>query len=366
MRSIVFVVPGPLDARTGGSIYDRRMVEGLRQRGWPVDVLELDASFPYPTPAALDQADRALAGVREGSVSIVDSLALGAMPDLIIRDSSRLRIVALVHLPLAATVGLDRETAARFEDGERRALRAVSLVIVSGKAALPLLSTYGLPADRVVIIEPGTDRTPLAKTYVVSGFSRTSRRTPSRTSSALELLCVATLNPGKGHEMLLEALAAVSYRSWRLTCAGSLTRDAATAERVRATIARLGLGERVSLAGDLDREALEASYDRADLFVLATRQETYGMAVAEALARGLPVVATMTGAIPELVGNEAGLLVPVGDTSALAGALSRVLGDAALRARLAEGARHVRDRLPTWDEAAGRMADALESLNTHG
>lgn len=363
MRSIVLVAPGPLDARTGGYIYDRRIVEGLRQRGWFADVLELDASFPCPTPAALEQAARAIAVVPAGTIAIVDSLALGAMPDLITREASRLRIVALVHLPLAASADLDGDTATRFEDGERRALRAAALVIITGSATLPLIARYDLAPDRVVVVEPGTDRAPLAhgsqgdQSNVVSGFRRTR---------SLELLCVATLNPGKGHEMLLTALSAVPYRTWRLTCAGSLTRHPATADRVRAAVTRLGLEERVSLVGDLDGPALATCYDRADVFVLATRQETYGMAVAEALARGLPVVATMTGAIPELVGDSAGLLVPVGDTPGLVETLSRVLGDAGLRARLAEGARGVRHRLPTWEEASGRAAAALDSLDAHG
>lgn len=189
----------------------------------------------------------------------------------------------------------------------------------------------------------------------MSGFSRTT-----------ELLCVGTLNAIKGHEMLLEALAAVPIRDWHLTCAGSLTRDPATARHVLAATRRLGLEDRVTFAGDLTHSALAGYYDRADLFVLATRQETYGMAAAEALARGLPVVATMTGALPELVGDDAGLLVPVDDTTAMARALTQVLGDEAVRARLAEGARRVRDRLPGWDEAASRMAAALAAIDAHG
>jgi len=352
MRSIVLVVPGRLDARTGGSIYDRRIVDGLRQRGWLVEVLELDASFPYPTGASLEQADRALAAVRTGTIAIVDSLALGAIPDLITREAARLRIVALVHLPLAADVGLDRETSARFEETERRALRAAALVVVTGKATLSLMAKYELASDRVIVVEPGTDRSPLAR--------------GSRGDQAIALLSVATVNPGKGHETLLAALAAVPCRTWRLTCAGSLTRHPATAERVRATVTRLGLEDHVSLVGDLDGPALAACYDSADVFVLATRQETYGMAVAEALAYGLPVVATTTGAIPDLVGEDAGLLVPVDDRGSLVEALSRVLGDAGLRAHLAAGARRMRDRLPTWDEASARMAAALDSLAAHG
>jgi glycosyltransferase involved in cell wall biosynthesis/SAM-dependent methyltransferase len=347
MPPIVLVAPGPLEARTGGYIYDRRMVEGLRRLGWQVDVLELDSSFPYPTPAALEHAAHALQTIRAGTITIVDSLALGAMPEIITREASRLPVVALVHLPLAAAIGLDRGSAARFQDGERRALQAAALVVVTGRAALPLIAPHAIDPGRIVVVEPGTDRAPLA---------RGSR------STTLELLTVATLNPGKGHENLLEALAAVNDPAWRLTCAGSLTRDPATAARVRGAAARLGLEDRVAFVGDLDRPALGACYDRADLAVFATQQETYGMAVAEALAHGLPVVATMTGAIPDLVGDDAGLLVPVGDTRALSAALSRSLGDPALRERLAEGARRRRARLPTWDDAARLMSTALNGV----
>ena len=266
------------------------------------------------------------------------------MAEIVTREASRLAVVALVHLPLAAAIGLDQEEAARFEDGERRALAAAALVVVTGRAALPLIARYAVAPNRIVVVEPGTDRAPLAH--------------GSRTGP-LELLTVATLNPGKGHEMLLDALSAVSDSAWRLTCAGSLTRDPATATRVRTTASRLRLENRVSFVGDLDGRALSECYDRADVAVLATQQETYGMAVAEALAHGLPVVSTMTGAIPDLVGDDAGLLVPVGDTTALTAALARILGDSDLRARLAEGARRRRDRLPTWDDAARLMSTAL-------
>ncbi|MDP2390798.1 MAG: glycosyltransferase, partial [Acidobacteriota bacterium] len=181
----------------------------------------------------------------------------------------------------------------------------------------------------------------------------------------MRLLCVATVNAGKGHDLLLEALAAVPSHQWHLTCAGSLTRDAATADRVRGLVRQFKLEDRVTLAGELDAEAIVACYDAADVFVLATRRETYGMAVAEALARGLPVVSTTTGAIPDLVGADAGVLVPPGEVAALAEALSRVISDADLRARLTAGAREVRDRLQTWEVATARMDAALQRLDAH-
>ena len=350
-RSLVFIVPGRLETRTGGYEYDRRMVAGLRARDWSVDVRELDGSCPHPTSGALNHAAGVLAAIPDRTTVLVDGLALGAMPAELECESSRLRIVALIHLPLAAEIGIGQDVAARLEASERRAVAAAALVIVTGKSTLSVLAKYGVPSHQIALVEPGTDRAPLA---------RGSQEGPC------QLLCVATLNPGKGHETLVRALAAVPHGDWHLTCAGSLDRHPPTMQRLREQVRAAGLEARISLVGDLNAAALAACYDNADLFVLATLHETYGMAVAEALAHGLPVVSTATGAIPELVGDEAGLLVPAGDTAALTATLSQVLGDRHLRARLAEGARRVRDRLPTWEEAVGKMADALERGATDG
>ncbi len=351
MRSSILVVSGRLDTPTGGYVYNRHIAEGLRQRGWSVEVRELDESFPYPTPAALAHSSEVLAGFRDGARVLIDGLALSAMPEVIEHETRRLRIAAIVHLPLAADVSLERETAAALYEGERRALNAAALVIVTGAATLAMLGRYGIVRDKIVVVEPGTLRAPIAR---------------GSDGAPLQLLAVATLNPNKGHEILLEALAAISHETWHLTCAGSVTRHPATVDRVRAAIRRLQLEDRVTLVGELDAVSLHECYDRADVFVLATRQETYGMAVAEALARGLPVVSTTTGAIPELVGADAGLLAPPGNVEAFAGALASVIGDARIRARLADGAKKVRDRLRSWDRAVEEMIAALGRLDSNG
>jgi glycosyltransferase involved in cell wall biosynthesis len=350
-RSIVLVVPGPLDTRTGGYMYDKRVAEGLRACGWAVEVRELEGSFPHPAAASLTDAARVLSAIPDGGTVVIDGLALGAMPIQLERERSRLRIIALVHMSIAADVYLDSEKAARLAASERRALACVSLSIVTGERTASTLVSYGVAPDRILLVEPGTDPAP-----------------PARGSAAgpLQLLCVATLNCGKGHDVLFRALADVPQRNWRLTCAGSLQRHPETSERLRALLRTLQLQDRVSLAGELDDAALAECYHRADLFVLATRHETYGMAVAEALARGLPVISTSTGAIPQLVGDHAGLLVPPGDASALARAVSRVLGDDQLRARLASGARRAAERLPTWDTAVQKVSAALERVSAHG
>ena len=191
------------------------------------------------------------------------------------------------------------------------------------------------------------------------------RRPEARLTGPVHCCCRwPTLNPGKGHDMLLQALARVPAINWQLTCAGSTTRDPVTAARVQALARLAGPAGSRAIHRRADGQALDRAYDAADVFVLATRQETYGMAVAEALARCLPVVSTTTGAIPALVGDEAGLLVPPGDVEALAHALTRVIGDEALRRRLTAGAARVRSRLPSWDEAARRFGAALEGLST--
>lgn len=353
MREIVVLVPGSLHTRTGGYKYDRRVIAGLRERGWPVDVRELGASFPYPTPAARHDAARELAMIPNGTTVLIDGLALGALPVEVEREASRLKIVALVHLPLAAEIGLDRETAARLEASEGRALAAAGRVVVTGKSTIARLSRYGVALDRILLVEPGTDRAPLSCGSI---------------GAPLHLLSVAAITAGKGHEILVRALEALPNCDWLLTCAGSLDRDPSTVERLRARLRTGGLDDRISLAGELDDDALEVCYNSADVFVLATLHETYCMAVAEALAHGLPIVSTTTGAIPELVGagrngeRPAGLLAPPGDVGAMTAALAKIVGDARVREQLAEGARCMRDRLPTWDEAVDKMAAALNDV----
>jgi glycosyltransferase involved in cell wall biosynthesis len=371
------VIPGDLETRTGGYGYDRRIIGGLRGRGWSVEVLGLDEGFPVPPPAARAHAAAAFARIPDGSLVLADGLALGALPEEAERERDRLKIIALVHHPLADETGIAPALAAALETSERRALAAAHAVVVTSRATAARVADFGVAADRIFVVEPGTDPAPLARGSAagspdVGGVLLDPARggsEKSRPASDVALLCVATLTPRKGYEILIDALAAIPYRHWRLTCAGSLDRDAPTVARVRARLRDNGLEDRVRLAGDLDATALAAEYDRADLFVLPTLYEGYGMAVAEALARGLPVVSTATGSIADLVLGTgdvrltpdlaAGIVVPPGDLPAFTAALSLAIGDPVLRASLAANARGVRDRLTTWEAAAAAMERAL-------
>lgn len=342
MMQVHFIVPGPLDQRTGGYLYDRRIVLGLRAQGRAVTVHELAGRFPLVDQTACDAAAAALDGIAD-CLPVIDGLALPAFAGLRVRLPSSW--IALVHHPLALESGLAAdqvETVARIEG---RLLPSARRVIVTSPHTAADLAAYRVPPARVGVVLPGTDPAPLARGSGGPG---------------LALLCVASLTPRKGHLVLLEALAGLVDLDWHLTCVGSLERDPRAAQAIVAAIARLGLDDRVSLVGEQDEAGLSPLYDRADLFVLASYHEGYGMVLAEALARGLPIVATKAGAISGTVPPSTGMLVEPGDPAALAGALRQIMTEPSLRDLLCAGAASERERLPSWADAVRAFSAELD------
>jgi glycosyltransferase involved in cell wall biosynthesis len=280
-----------------------------------------------------------------GGMPVIDGLALPAFADL--RDRLPRPWIALVHHPLALESGLPAERVEALARIERRLLSSAGRVIVTSPHTASDVAAYHVPEARIGVVLPGTEPAPVARGSGGPG---------------LALLCVASLTPRKGHLVLLEALGRLVDLDWRLTCVGSAERDPACAHAIRDAIRALGLGRRIRLVGEHEEAALAPFYDAADLFVLASHHEGYGMVLADALARGLPVVSTAAGAIPDTVPASAGLLVPPGDAEALANALRRMIADPELRAQLAEGAREAREHLPGWADAARAFAAELDRV----
>jgi glycosyltransferase involved in cell wall biosynthesis len=347
VKAVQILIPGDPATRTGGYRYDRRIMGGLAALGWRVELHRLSARFPHPDPAALCEADAVLAALPEQALVVIDGLALGAMPEVAAAHRDRLRLVALVHHPLALETGLDEAARRRLFASEREALRQVRGVIVTSPSTARALAAYDIAPERCAVVPPGTDPAPLAK---------------GSRGGNLVLLCVAALTPRKGHDLLFQALARLDGPTWRLRCAGNASLHPPTAARLRKLATELGLADRIAFLGELDEDALADQYQRADLFVLPSYHEGYGMALAEALACGLPVVSTTAGAIPDTVPATAGLLVPPGDEAALTEALARLMGEPGLRERLASGARVVRRTLPDWPDSCARFAAALDAL----
>ena len=284
-------------------------------------------------------AARSLAEQPDGCTVVIDGLAYGAMPALAAAEGRRLRLVALVHHPLALETGAPPG----LLGPERDALRhAAAVIATSAATAETLRRGYGVPADRLLVAPPGTDPAPPA-----------ARR-------GSHILSLGSVTPRKGHDVLVAALGLIADLRWTCTIAGSLDRAPGTAARLRAQIDAAGLADRIALAGEV--EEVEALYAGADLFVLASRHEGFGMAYAEALMRGLPVIGTTAGAIPSVVPPEAGALVPPDDPPALAYALSRLLTDPAARDAASAAALHAATRLPRWDDTVAAVAALLGRL----
>ncbi len=345
--ALYFVVPGSLDTRTGGYGYDRRIIAGLKARGAAVDVVELAGHYPFPSDADIAAAQARFAGFRDDAVAVVDGLAYGVLPEIAASERKRLRLVALVHHPLADEGGMDTGAARRLKDSEEAALRHARHVIVTSPFMRERLGAYGVAPERVSVVVPGTEAAPLAE---------------GTGNGPLRVLCPASYIPRKGHADLLNALGELMQFDWHLTCVGNARIDPGWLTSLRALRERLGLTDRLDLQDEVDDAALAALYLESDLVVLASRYEGYGMVVSEAIARGLPVVTTMGGALRETLPTGAGLSCPPGDVMAFRENLRRVFADRALLAQLKAGAAHARVSLPDWKTSVARFAEILESV----
>jgi len=338
---IAFVVPGRLDQLTGGYLFERHIVEGLRARGRVVRVIELSARDPT--------ADgEMIAAIPNGARTVVDGLALTGLGEVVAVQAHRLRVIAFVHGPLAQETDLPPAAAQRAARREAGLLSRVRGVLCPSRKTAVAVEGYGISSERIAVVSPGT--------------ARPKRPSKSWRGPVRRLLCVANVVPRKGHELLVEAMAQIVDLDWSLACIGSLERDRATVRSVLRKIRATGLGQRIILAGECPPPRVERAYREADAFVLPSFHEGYGMVYAEAMVHGLPVIATTAGAIPETVPHQAGLLVPPGNSLALARAVRRVIAQPALAVRLAAGSRAAGALLPSWLQATEAWETAFDRL----
>lgn len=340
MRATLFV-PAPLSTISGGYGYDRRMLAAWRGAGHGVGVAELAGRHPLPDGAAIDAADAAWAAA--SGTPVIDGLCLPAFANQAPRFASR-GAVGLIHHPVSLEAGLNSDEADQLRMIEQRLFQQLAQIVVTSQTtAETLTADFGVAADRITVVTPGTDAAP---------------RAAGSGGPGCEILAVGSLTPRKGHDMLLRALARLFDLDWHLTIAGGPL-DGVHAHSLRALAEELDIARRVSFAGTVVADELEALWARADIFALATRYEGYGMAIAEALARGLPVAIMEGGAAGKLVTPQAGAVCAVGDVVTYSKALRRMIFDTGLRAEMAEAAWALGQTLPSWEQQAQLFAAAL-------
>lgn len=347
MNRLAFVVPGALERPTGGSRYDRRMVEGLRAQGADIEVHCLQGDFPEPDAKAADALRHCLAQLTAQHWVIVDGLVFGANPSLFASQARRLNYIALVHHPLADETGLSSAKRAAFQRSEAAALALAQGVIVTSDFTRRRLAQLALYQHPVHVVTPGVEHVAL--------------RAP-RTPSSVHFLCLGSLIPRKGQDQLIASLDLLKEHAWRASLVGSTDLNPAFTRECQAQIDQAGLSNRITLTGALSDRALEEMWASADVLVLPSRYEGYGMVVTEAIARGIPVITTDAGALPETLPRGAGLCVARDDPAALTQALTTVIQSPQRLEELTRQARATRAALKGWPEQAIHFAHAIQAI----
>lgn len=336
-----FLVPESIDDPrrvSGGNVCDRHVRDGLSRIGWEVRMAQVD-------PDAAAAADAVLERLPDRSLVLVDGLIASSAPAAVEAAADRLRIVVLAHMVSAAFPDADPRTV----DGEQRSLRSARRVIATSEwTRSELARRRVVSAELVDVAPPGSDEAPVATGTATGGA----------------FLCVGVVAPHKGQDLLIEALSTLSDRDdWNCTIAGSLDARPEFADRLAALVAETGLADRVTMVGVLTEAELDRAYRQADLVVAPSRAESYGMAIADALRRGIPVVASRVGGIPQTVADtRAAVLVPPDESAALGEALREWMRDPALRAGMRAEARRARTRLPQWSDTAERVSRTLAGV----
>lgn len=348
MTEIVFAIPGDLSQPTGGYAYDRRLLAEWREMGVAARHLPLPGSFPNPGEADLAETGQAILSSPHDGVLLIDGLAYGAFPESVAAGLAG-RAVALVHHPLGLETGLSPAQAAEFVRRETAALRHASAVIATSETTRQLLvADFAVPEEKITVAEPGVDP---------------AQRATGSNGETVELLAVGSLVPRKGYDVLVAALEGLADRPWRLTIVGADDRAPATTAALNMQIAAAGLSERIRLTGALGQAELDAAYAGADLFVMPSLFEGYGMVLTEALARGLPILCTTGGAAAQTAPDEAALKVPPGDVAASRAGLARLLDDRLERQRRADAAWRAAGTLPRWRRTATIVAEICAKVS---
>jgi glycosyltransferase involved in cell wall biosynthesis len=345
---ILFIIPGDINLPTGGYRYDREILRQWKAAGIAVKLVSLEGDFPFP-----DETDRAkaLARVPEltGDIAVIDGLAGGAMPEFASALSRKMPVIALIHHPLCLEKGLTDRLANQLKISEKSGLSHCSGVITPSPAtARAVREIFAFDEKRIHTVLPGVERSNPAR---------------GSTDGTPNLLCIGSVIERKGHRYLIEALAKLRHLDWRLDCIGLITSDNSLFTELDARIRDLELADRIVFHGPVDTEEIEKAYLSADIFVLPSLHEGYGMVYAEAIVRGIPVIGTTAGAIPETVPDVCGLLVEPGNTDELAAAMERMITDHDLRSRYSQNCLLAGPGFPTWQGSATLFARLLEGLS---
>jgi len=345
---IAFVIPGDINLPTGGYRYDREIIRALRQEGSDIKLISHEGTYPRPSTDDLARAIASVDAMDKADIAVVDGLLGGAAPNFMKKLSTRMPTVALIHHPLCLENGLDENVVQALEGSERKSLAFVDGIITTSPATTRTVSEiFSYPIEKISTVIPGVER---------------GKRSIGNSGGTIKLLCTGSIIERKGHEYLISALASLKHLDWRLDCIGSTEFDKKLFEKLQAKVMNENLGDRIVFHGSVSQESMEQAYASADVFVLPSLYEGYGMVYAEAIVRGLPVIGTTAGAIPQTVPESCGILVEPAHMNDLADALAEMISNTTTRETFRKGAVTAEPYFPDWKSSARQFGDYLRRL----
>ena len=342
---ILFVIPGDINLPTGGYRYDREIISAWKTSNISVELISLEGNYPFPSEANKTSAIKAVSKFPNADIAVVDGLLGGASPGFLKALSKRMPVVALIHHPLCLENGLDGTTANKLEASEREGLEFVSSIITTSDTTTQTTQAlFGFDSSKIHSVLPGVDR--VAK----------SKGSGSKTA---HLLCIGSVIARKGHKDLVKALVSLKHLNWQLDCFGKTEFDPELFSEITQLIADEGLVQKIKFHGAVSDKHLEEAYQMADVFVLPSLYEGYGMVYAEAIVRGIPVIGTTAGAIPKTVPKTCGILVEPENIKMLTNALKQLITDKKIRHKFIQGAHEAEPNFPNWEGSAHKFAHIL-------
>ena len=340
-----FLIPGDIETLAGSYIYDKRIIEGLKAKGHTVNLQRLADDFPFPSDESLVQCKKIVKSIPKSEPIIVDSLAFGVIPEILEDVAATNPIIALIHVPLSVDPIYSAYQRTLLTSNEQEAFKLASKFVVTSEYTLDVLLNLGIEMPQIKLVVPGIDDFPQKKNFPDKPF---------------KLLSIANMCRSKDHSILVRALSALKDKDWLLDCYGNLDMDREYLSDLQAMIRKNHLQEKILIHGIVSGQELTNAFLNADLFVHPSDFEIYGMALSEALAHGIPVVASTGGGICKTVPSKMGQFFKPGDVYGLQSILEELFENQDVYKKLWTNAQFYKERAQTWAKSIDLFETALK------
>lgn len=363
-KRIVWAIDMPTNWKTGGQKYYTEVVQHLQAKNWEVVFYTpsrgiSNSRFWDNLVCNIKIATFLLSITRKDNIIVEDSEwhSRFLLSNILLRLSKPVSIVTVTHHLSPRDLIARRDPFGilmrKFDWLVTGAFfRTVNKIIAVSESTKRDIMATGISSSKVEIIPDGVDKTPQINV--------------SRNGSTSRVLFVGHCSPIKGVEYLLEAIWLLKDSDIVLDLVGDLKSNIEYTRRLQEMTHNWGISDKIIFHGFVPRERIINLYTEADIFVLPSLWEGFGIVLLEAMAFELPVVATKAGAIPELVKDGVnGLLVPPANGRALAEAIAALIQNPGLRKKLGKNGRAIYNRSLTWEQVVEKFETVLLRLNAN-